>query len=148
MQPISDGAKNYGGMTADDVKNRLREYRRACRRCEETQRRIDAHRANMAGNRYMSTDALDDTLGQIAELERRLHAEEAARDAALEDVKTMIGMAEDKTGKTILQMRYIDGVRFETIPDKLFLCDRTMWRHYNRVIREIVAAGEKLTADG
>ena len=146
--PILDGAKNYGGMTADDVKSRLREYRRTCRRCEETQRRIDDRRANMAGNRYMSTAALDDTLEQIAELERRLHAEEAARDAALEDVKTLIGMAADRTGKTILQMRYIDGVRFETIPDKLFLCDRTMWRHYNRVIREIVAAGEKLTADG
>ena len=137
-------------MTTYEVKERLREYRRACRRCGELEQRIARKRSDMRALRAVRTDSqpggsgnsLEAAIEKIDGLERRLMDEHAGRDAALADVRALIdlvdtGSDEGQDGRKILSLRYIDGVRFEDIPDIAKVSLRSMWRRYNRAIAEI-----------
>lgn len=138
-------------MTVFEIKERLRAYRRVCRRCEELEKQIARRRADMRTLRAVRTDSLPGGKGNSMEaaiekidgLERRLMDEQAGRDAALSDVSALIGEADSDDGKAILSLRYIDGVRFEDIPERLFISERSMWRRYNEAIKKIVANTEK-----
>lgn len=137
-------------MTTYEVKERLREYRRACRRCGELEQRIARKRSDMRALRAVRTDSqpggggnsLEAAFEKIDGLERQLVSEQAGRDAALADVRALIdlvdtGSDEGQDGRKILSLRYIDGVRFEDIPDIAKVSLRSMWRRYNRAIAEI-----------
>lgn len=137
-------------MTTYEVKERLREYRRACRRCGELEQRIARKRSDMRALRAVRSDSqpggkgnsMEAAIERIDELERRLMDEHAGRDAALADVRALIdlvdtGSDEGQDGRKILSLRYIDGVRFEDIPDIAKVSLRSMWRRYNRAIAEI-----------
>lgn len=138
-------------MTIFEVKERLREYRRACRRCGELEKQIARRRSDMRVLRAVRTDSLPGGKGNSMEaaiekidgMERRLRSEQSERDAALSDVSALIGEADSDDGKAILSLRYIDGVRFEDIPERLFISERSMWRRYNEAIKKIVANTEK-----
>lgn len=152
MQPISDGAKSSGQITAEEVKERLRGYRRVCRRCDELEQRIARRRDDMTVPRAVKADSLPGGRGnsleaaveKIDELERRLRADEAERDAALKDVKKLIDAVGNGKGsrdaKDILTWRYIDGVPFSAIWERLYISDRSMWRKYDRAVRAIADA--------
>ena len=137
-------------MTVFEIKERLRAYRRACRRCEELEKQIARRRADMRTLRAVRTDSLPGGKGNSMEaaiekidgLERRLMDEQAGRDAALADVRVLIDLVdtdseEGQDGKKILSLRYIDGVRFEDIPDMVGVSLRSMWRRYNGAISAI-----------
>lgn len=139
-------------MTVFEIKERLRTYRKACRRCEELEKQIARRRADMLTLRAVRSDSLPGGKGNSMEaaiekidaLERRLVAEQSGRDAALSDVSALIGKVTDEEGKAILSLRYIDGVRFEDIPERLFISERSMWRRYNAVIFSIADNTEKI----
>ena len=137
-------------MTVFEIKERLREYRKACRRCGELEQRIARKRSDMRALRAVRSDSqpggkgnsMEAAIERIDELERRLMDEHAGRDAALADVRALIdlvdtGSDEGQDGRKILSLRYIDGVRFEDIPDIAKVSLRSMWRRYNRAIAEI-----------
>lgn len=137
-------------MTVFEIKERLRAYRRVCRRCEELEKHIARRRADMRTLRAVRTDSLPGGKGNSMEaaiekidgLERRLMDEQAGRDAALADVRALIDLVdtdseEGQDGKKILSLRYIDGVRFEDIPDMVGVSLRSMWRRYNGAISAI-----------
>ena len=132
-------------MTTYEVKERLREYRRACRRCGELEQRIARKRSDMRALRAVRTDSqpggsgnsLEAAIEKIDGLERRLVSEQTGRDAALADVRVLIGKVTDEEGRAILSLRCIDGVRFEDIPERLFISERSMWRRYNAAIFSI-----------
>lgn len=134
-------------MTVFEIKERLRAYRKACRRCGELEKQIARRRSDMRVLRAVRTDSLPGGKGNSMEaaiekidgLERRLRDEQSERDAALSDVSALIGEADSDDGKAILSLRYIDGVRFEDIPERLFISERSMWRRYNEAIKKIVA---------
>ena len=138
-------------MTADEVKERLRAYRRACKECRKLNRKIKDKRESMTQPRAVRTDALPGGKGNTLEaaiekidtLERRLHAAESEKDKALSDVRTLIALVEDPDGRYILILRYINGVSFDDIPEQMYISDRSMWRRYNRAIDEIIKATEK-----
>ncbi len=138
-------------MTADEVKERLRAYRRACKECRKLSRKIRDKRESMTQPRAVRTDALPGGKGNTLEaaiekidtLERRLHAAQSEKDKALSDVRALIALAEDPDGRYILILRYIIGVSFDDIPEQMYISDRSMWRRYNRAIDEIIKATEK-----
>ena len=138
-------------MTADEVKGRLRAFRRACKECCKLSRKIRDKRESMTQPRAVRTDALPGGKGNTLEaaiekidtLERRLHAAESEKDKALSDVRTLIALVEDPDGRYILILRYINGVSFDDIPEQMYISDRSMWRRYNRAIDEIIKATEK-----
>ena len=136
-------------MTTYEVKERLREYRRACRRCGELEQRIARKRSDMRALRAVRTDSqpggsgnsLEAAIEKIDGLERRLVSEQTGRDAALADVRALIGKVTDEEGRAILSLRCIDGVRFEDIPGRLFISYATMWRRYEKAITQIADSG-------
>ena len=138
-------------MTADEVKERLRAYRRACKECRKLSRKIRDKRESMTQPRAVRTDALPGGKGNTLEaaiekidtLERRLDAAQSEKDKALADVRAMIALVEDPDGRYILILRYINGVSFDDIPEQMYISDRSMWRRYNRAIDEIIKATEK-----
>ncbi len=138
-------------MTADEVKERLRAYRRIRNECRKLSRKIRDKRESMTQPRAVRTDALPGGKGNTLEaaiekidtLERRLHAAESEKDKALSDVRTLIALVEDPDGRYILILRYINGVSFDDIPEQMYISDRSMWRRYNRAIDEIIKATEK-----
>ena len=138
-------------MTADEVKGRLRAFRRACKECHKLNRKIRDKRESMTQPRAVRTDALPGGKGNTLEaaiekidtLERRLHAAESEKDKALSDVRTLIALVEDPDGRYILILRYINGVSFDDIPEQMYISDRSMWRRYNRAIDEIIKTTEK-----
>lgn len=138
-------------MTTEEVKERLRAYRRACKECRKLNRKIRDKRDSMTQPRAVRTDALPGGKGNTLEaaiekidtLERRLHAAESEKDKALSDVRTLIALVEDPDGRYILILRYINGVSFDDIPEQMYISDRSMWRRYNRAIDEIIKATEK-----
>ena len=138
-------------MTTEEVKERLRAYRRACKECRKLNRKIRDKRESMTQPRAVRTDALPGGKGNTLEaaiekidtLERRLHAAESEKDKALSDVRTLIALAEDPDGRYILILRYINGVSFDDIPEQMYISDRSMWRRYNRAIDEIIKTTEK-----
>ena len=138
-------------MTTEEVKERLRAYRRACKECRKLNRKIRDKRDSMAQPRAVRTDALPGGKGNTLEaaiekidtLERRLHAAESEKDKALSDVRTLIALVEDPDGRYILILRYINGVSFDDIPEQMYISDRSMWRRYNRAIDEIIKTTEK-----
>ena len=138
-------------MTTDEVKERLRAYRRACKECRKLNRKIKDKRESMTQPRAVRTDALPGGKGNTLEaaiekidtLERRLHAAESEKDKALSDVRTLIALVENPDGRYILILRYINGVSFDDIPEQMYISDRSMWRRYNRAIDEIIKATEK-----
>lgn len=152
MQPISDNAQSSGEITIEDVKERLRAYRKACRRCDELEQRIARRRDDMTVPRAVKADSLPGGRGNSLEaavekidgLERRLRADEEERDAALKDVKKLIDAVGNGKGsrdaKDILTWRYIDGVPFSAIWERLYISDRSMWRKYDRAVRAIADA--------
>ena len=138
-------------MTADEVKERLRAYRRACKECRKLSRKIRDKRESMTQPRAVRTDALPGGKGNTLEaaiekidtLERRLDAAQSEKNKALADVRAMIALVEDPDGRYILILRYINGVSFDDIPEQMYISDRSMWRRYNRAIDEIIKATEK-----
>ena len=84
---------------------------------------------------------MEAAIERIDELERRLVTEQSGRDAALADVRALIGKVTDEEGRAILSLRYIDGVRFEDIPGRLFISYATMWRRYEKAIAQIADSG-------
>lgn len=138
-------------MTTEEVKERLRAYRRACKECRKLNRKIRDKRESMTQPRAVRTDALPGGKGNTLEaaiekidtLERRLHAAESEKDKALSDVRTLIALVEDPDGRYILILRYINGVSFDDIPEQMYISDRSMWRRYNRAIDEIIKTTEK-----
>ena len=138
-------------MTADEVKGRLRAFRRACKECHKLNRKIRDKRESMTQPRAVRTDALPGGKGNTLEaaiekidaLERRLDAAESEKDKALSDVRTLIALVEDPDGRYILILRYINGVSFDDIPEQMYISDRSMWRRYNRAIDEIIKTTEK-----
>ena len=138
-------------MTTDEVKERLRAYRRACKECRKLNRKIRDKRESMTQPRAVRTDALPGGKGNTLEaaiekidtLERRLDAAESEKDKALSDVRTLIALVEDPDGRYILILRYINGVSFDDIPEQMYVSDRSMWRRCNRAIDEIIKATEK-----
>ena len=138
-------------MTADEVKERLRAYRRACKECRKLSRKIRDKRESMTQPRAVRTDALPGGKGNTLEaaiekidaLERRLDAAQSEKDKSLSDVRALIALVEDPDGRYILILRYINGVSFDDIPEQMYISDRSMWRRYNRAIDEIIKATEK-----
>lgn len=132
-------------MTVEDVKARLRRYNALCRECRSLTRQIRCKRRDMEGLRAVKTDALpggrgnslESAVERIDTLERRYRDKLMVRDAARRSVEALIASAEDETGRDILTLHYLDGIRFEDIPERLFLSPATMWRRYNRTIQEI-----------
>lgn len=141
------GSTEKSGETAatgtEAVKERLREYRRAGNRCAAITRKIQNQRANMLGNRNMSADALDVVVDKIAESEKQLAAEQKTQAAALADAEYLISLADQSEGRQILRLRYLHGVRFEDIPERLFTSARSMWRKYNRAVNTIAGKIEE-----
>lgn len=132
-------------MTVEEVKARLRRYNDLRHECRRLARRIQSKRRDMEGLRAVKTDALpggrgsslESAVERIDALERRYRDKLLIRDAARLSAEALIALAEDETGRDILELHYIDGVRFEDIPEKLFISSATMWRRYNQAIQEI-----------
>lgn len=133
-------------MTAFEVKERLRTYQRACRECRKIKSELARVRDGMTDIRSPRMDAmprgssLRRSMWVIERgdwLERRLAAAETDRDAALDDVRALIALTHDSDGRDILTLRYVDNVRFEDIPARVLLSERSMWRAYNRAVRDI-----------
>lgn len=132
-------------MTVEEVKARLQRYNNLRRECRKLQKNIRARRVNMTAPRAIKTDALPGGRGnsleaaieRIDELERELHRLEHEADIARADAETLIGLAGSGDGREILRLRYLDGVRFEEIPDRLPVSYRTMYRRYKEAIHEI-----------
>ena len=85
-------------MTADEVKERLRAYRRICNECRELEQKIKDRREDMVQPRAVRTDAfrgsrgngLENAIEIIDECEHKLCAKKEARDKALKDVRVLI----------------------------------------------------------
>lgn len=138
-------------MTSFEIKERLREYNRACRRCEELERQIIRRRAALSSPRAVRFDVLpggkgnsiESAIERIDELERRLADEKSLCEKALDDVRSLIAFAKDDDGKAILSLRYIDGVSFGEIPERIHLSERSMWRKYDQAVEQIAARCEE-----
>lgn len=132
-------------MTVNEVKERLRQYRRMCRECRSLERQIKCKRRDMENLRAVKSDALpggrenslESAVERIDALERRYNDKRLVRDAARMSVEALIAQVEDEAGRDILELHYLDGVRFEDIPEKLYVSERTMWRIYERTILQI-----------
>lgn len=132
-------------MTMEEVKARLRRGNELRRECRKLQKNIRARRVNMTAPRAVKTDALPGGKGNSLEaaiekidaLERRLHCLEREAEAARADAETLIELVDCRDGYDILRLHYLDGVRFEEIPDRLPVSYRTMYRRYKDAIREI-----------
>ena len=132
-------------MTIEEVKSRLRRYNELCRECRKLRREIARRRADMTAPRAVKADALPGGRGNSLEaaiekidaLEHRLRRLESDAVTARHNAEALITLADDPDGAAILRLHYIDGVRFEDVFEKLLLSERTMWRIYDRTIRQI-----------
>lgn len=132
-------------MTVEEVKARLRRYNNLRRECRKLRLEIERRHADMAAPRAVKTDvvpggrgnSLEAAIEKIDALERRLHCLEREAEAARADAETLIELVDSRDGYNILRLHYLDGVRFEEIPDRLPVSYRTMYRRYKDAIREI-----------
>lgn len=133
-------------MTAFEVKERLRAYQRARRECLKITAELKRVRGGMTDIRSPRMDVMPRVNSRCRPmwaieradwLERRLAAAESNRDAALDDVRALIALVRDSDGRDILTLRYVDDVRFEDVPGRVLLSERSMWRAYNRAVRDI-----------
>ena len=132
-------------MTIEEVKSRLRRYNELCRECRKVRHEIARRRADMTSPRAVKADALPGGRGNSLEaaiekidaLERRLRRLESDAVTARYNAEALITLADDPDGAAILRLHYIDSVRFEDVFEKLLLSERTMWRIYDRTIRQI-----------
>ena len=138
-------------MTMEEVKARLRRGNELRRECRKLQKNIRARRVNMTAPHAVKTDALPGGKGNSLEaavekidaLERRLHCLEREAEAARADAETLIELVDCRDGYDILRLHYLDGVRFEEIPDRLPMSAATMWRLYGKALREITKKTQK-----
>ena len=138
-------------MTMEEVKARLRRGNELRRECRKLQKNIRARRVNMTAPHAVKTDALPGGKGNSLEaavekidaLERRLHCLEREAEAARADAETLIELVDCRDGYDILRLHYLDGVRFEEIPDRLPMSSATMWRLYGKALREITKKTQK-----
>ena len=139
-------------MTIEEVKSRLRRYNELCRECRKVRHEIARRRADMTSPRAVKADALPGGRGNSLEaaiekidaLEHRLRRLESDAVTARHNAEALITLADDPDGSAILRLHYIDGVRFEDVPERLYISPATMWRRYNQTIKII---SEKLKND-
>ncbi len=134
-------------MTTDEVKERLRAYRRIRNECEGLKNRIERKRSDMHYLQAVVSDSTSRGRGVSDSVERavekidgliRYYAERVAEcEEAEQTVLEIIGCVDDPDGRSILFLRYIEGERFEDIADALHISNGTMWSRYNTALKNI-----------
>lgn len=129
------------------VKKQLRSYNRIRADCDMLRRRIAIKRKDKEQLKAVAIDGMPHSSESSNSLER---AEELIDELMKEYIRMLeereerelhvlklIEAAPDEDGHSILFLRYIEGRRFEDIPEILHISDRTMWRTYNDAIEKL-----------
>ena len=129
------------------VKKQLRSYNRIRADCDMLKRRIAIKRKDKEQLKAVAIDGMPHSSESSNSLE---HAEELIDELMKEYIRMfeereeqelhvlkLIEAASDEDGRSILFLRYIEGKRFEDIPEILHMSIGSMWNHYNYVIDKI-----------
>lgn len=141
-------------MTPTEIKAVFRQYLPAKRELDAARRavlrvRSDAQSLRATVGEGMprapdSSDTVERAIEQIDKYERRLAAKIADMMAALKRVEQLIELADDVDGRTIIRLRWLEGIGFDFIPARINLCRRAVFSHYETAIREISAKTESV----
>lgn len=134
-------------MTAVEVKQQLRQYLKISAECDSLSKRIKGKRNDLVYLQAVVTDStprnggtshsLESIIERIDILERRYQKRLDDCQKAKQRVQELISLAPEGYYRDILELHYIDGIKFDDIPEMLFISRATMWRYYNAAIKKI-----------
>lgn len=133
-------------MTPEEVKKQLGQYRKIRDECERLRGRIENKRKDML---YLQAVIADGTVrgGSVSNsVERAIEQTDvligyyakrvAVREASELQALRMIESVDEPDGRSILFLHYIEGRRFEEIPDELHIANGTMWKYYKAALKK------------
>lgn len=135
-------------MTADEVKERLRAYRRIRNECEGLKNRIERKRSDMNYLQAIVTDgaprsgeishSVERTVERMDALVREYASMVNKCEEEEKQILNMINSVSQSRGRAILIKHYINGIPLDwRIYDMLGIARNTMWKYYNSAIEEI-----------
>lgn len=76
---------------------------------------------------------------QIEELTALLEKRIKRNSDKIKQAEELISYVSDETAEQIIRLRWFQNIKFNCIPAKLFISERTMFYKYNSAIKEIIA---------
>ncbi len=134
----------------EKIKRSLRKYLILREECVRMREKIQEKRREMDWLReiltQISTDSNTDVLRQAENALEQINSMigyytklTVQREAEERQVVDMLDSISNDTGRRILYLRYIEGHRFNDIPDELYISSRCMWYKYKDAIDELCA---------
>lgn len=134
-------------MTAKEVKKQLRSYNRIRADSDMLRRRIEYKKRSKEQLKAVASDGMPHSPTSANQIERATEEIDELIKRYIDmlvlseeqelSVLKLIESAPNEDGRSILFLRYIEGKRFEDIPEILHISDRTMWNYYNDSIDKI-----------
>lgn len=135
-------------MTEQEAKNIFRSYLPAKRRFDNAQVTIRRLHAELDGLKSLVITDMPHGTGMNNPIEEAYaRFDECVQKFAkainhyvetMERAESLLLLADDMYGQSIIQMRWFDDVGFDFIPAHLYMDRATMFRHYNKALSEIV----------
>lgn len=129
-------------MNNNPAKAYLRRYRSALKRAESLQRAIDeAHSRAMSITMELKPDKvqgsgahdmMENAVIQAAEASEALCAELAKAKAVLTEILTAIGAVQDETQKAVLTLRYVEGLDWISVSERIGYEERQTFVYHGR----------------
>ena len=136
------------GMTKDEVKRALREYRPTLSALEAAKSTLISAKATLdwiqtvgaSGMSYGSGGVSDPVGNAVCRLQTAVDRVASAVNryaAKLVQIEDLIALADDTQGQTIIRLRWQKDIEFDHIPAKINLERTAMFVHYERAISQI-----------
>lgn len=140
-------------MTKEEIKRTLREYLPAKYALASATAELIAMRKTSDGLRAVVisglphgsggvSDPVGDAVRKLQDAEERLAAAADRYKTKLEQFERLIALADDTYGQSIIRLRWGEDVGFDFIPARISMDRRTMFRHYDLAIEQIMAKTE------
>lgn len=134
-------------MTAKEVKKQLRSYNRIRADSDMLRRRIEYKKRSKEQLKAVASDGMPHSPTSANQIERATEEIDELIKRYIDmlvlseeqelSVLKLIESAPNEDGRSILFLRYIEGRRFEDIPDILHISIGSMWNYYNDTIDKI-----------
>ena len=133
-------------MTAEEIKKRLQEHMAIQHSCEvmreHIQSKCDEIERLKATIRYAKGDRktlsnIDLAAAQINRSIARYSKQIMQREESEQEILQMLERVEKADARSVIILRFIDGVRFEDIPDQLHISARTVWYRYKEAVNQM-----------
>lgn len=134
-------------MQPSELKHKLCVYRKIRTEADLLKKRLTAKRQEADGLKAVLINDIPKGTELSSSVEKAVENIETtmsyyiARINALEDreVETLklIELIDNSDGRSIIFLHYIEGKRFEDIPDMLYISERKMWNEYHTAIKNV-----------